>query len=259
MWGLEGSAHSVWFGLILPTLSFPPLGCFLLRKGGNWCVSVIRVAGTQFALYSIVNWTGGVCCDVPVSCVWEMDFPSLFFFAALWWSHVKAHQHGAGSSKTAILYFKHITHLGIYDTHAKQTSQWTLLSGLFSKPHWFSSTLFPFLSLHKCMYIKSTIMFKLPCTSQTGSFLSSLPGEVWPVLANTGHGDVRPHSGHSAGHSGAGHLLCQNICSVQGTCCLQWSGMRSRLYWSVKILTVFILHSLDLKSLVLWFSITKSH
>lgn len=45
---------------------------------------------------------------------------------------------------------------------------------------------------------------------------SSSAGEVWSVLAHARHRDVRSHSGHSTGHSGAGHLLCQNLCSLQG-------------------------------------------
>lgn len=45
---------------------------------------------------------------------------------------------------------------------------------------------------------------------------SSLVGEVRSVLANKRHRDLRPHPGNSAGYGGAGHLLCQDLRSLQG-------------------------------------------
>ena len=40
---------------------------------------------------------------------------------------------------------------------------------------------------------------------------------MWPVLAQSGDGHLRDDSGHSAGHHGAGHLLCAHLFSTQGT------------------------------------------
>lgn len=67
-----------------------------------------------------------------------------------------------------------------------------------------------------------TDVYKSLCISHS-LFPLSLVGEVRSVLANPGHGDLRPHPGHSAGHSGAGYLLCQDIRSVQGsmTCAVE--------------------------------------
>lgn len=45
---------------------------------------------------------------------------------------------------------------------------------------------------------------------------SSLLGEMWSVLANTGHRDLWPHPSYSAWHSGTGYLLCQDLRSLQG-------------------------------------------
>ncbi len=42
-------------------------------------------------------------------------------------------------------------------------------------------------------------------------------GEVWPVLAQQRDGDVRTHSGHAAGHGGAGHVQRPDVYSLQGT------------------------------------------
>lgn len=78
--------------------------------------------------------------------------------------------------------------------------------------------------LCKCAHApKSALSFSLTYTHiqtvlHVSQFLSSpLLGEVWSILANPGHRDLRPHPGHSAGYSGAGHLLCQDLCPLQGS------------------------------------------
>ena len=43
-----------------------------------------------------------------------------------------------------------------------------------------------------------------------------LLGEVWPVLAQQRHGNSWSRPSDAAGHSGAGHVLCANICTLQG-------------------------------------------
>ena len=43
-----------------------------------------------------------------------------------------------------------------------------------------------------------------------------LLGEVWPVLAQQRHRDPRAGPSDAAGYSGAGHVLCSNICTLQG-------------------------------------------
>lgn len=53
------------------------------------------------------------------------------------------------------------------------------------------------------------------CISQVLVF--SFVGEMWSVLANTWHRDLWSHPGHSAGHSGAGHLLYEDLRSLQGS------------------------------------------
>lgn len=88
----------------------------------------------------------------------------------------------------------------------------------------------PFLPLYTCTHTHTQVSslflssFTKMCTDNYKTALhlwqllpSSLVGEMWSVLANTGHRDLRPHPGHSAGHSGAGHLLCQDLRSLQGS------------------------------------------
>lgn len=43
-----------------------------------------------------------------------------------------------------------------------------------------------------------------------------LLGEVWPVLAQQRHRNPWAGPSNAAGYSGAGHILCSNICTLQG-------------------------------------------
>lgn len=105
----------------------------------------------------------------------------------------------------------------------------TLLFKFCKLSHW-SATTFPssFFFIFGSVYVHmhpsqlfSPSLTRICTPIQTALHLShllpsSLLGEVWSVLANAGHRDLRPHPGHSAWHSGTGYLLCQDLCSLQG-------------------------------------------
>lgn len=112
------------------------------------------------------------------------------------------------------------THTGL---HPYAHISVTLLSEFCKPSHW----LLQYPPLSVCLFTraqKSALSSSLLCHKDVHKHLltahSLFPplftGEVWSVLADTGHRDLRPHPGHSAGHSGAGHLLCQDLRSVQG-------------------------------------------
>ena len=114
MWGLEGSAHNVWFGLILPrpsSPSLPPLGFFFPPLS-----SVVSEAELKNYKYdhrlqcnSITFWWLGMLgfgvqrcsfarihearmyCDA-VSNTWGLNFRYHLAFPALWWIFMRAHQ-----------------------------------------------------------------------------------------------------------------------------------------------------------------------
>lgn len=93
--------------------------------------------------------------------------------------------------------------------------------------------------------------------------LPSCPaGKVRSVLANAGHRDLRPHPGHSAGYSGAGNLLRQDLRSLQGNmaCAADCNGVCCVLIcWNIYgcwWVCVFTLQSQAMSRLYSWHNTT---
>lgn len=68
--------------------------------------------------------------------------------------------------------------------------------------------------LHQPISLSTPTPLPTPLAVELNSPLSLFAGEMWPVLAQSRHGDVRDDSSDHVGHTGAGYVQRENVCPL---------------------------------------------